>query len=234
MKKGIHKLPSTILKVILSLTFVLGIANLYAQSTALGIGVVKYSKGNVHVTLDTLDQDLKGSDLIASGSAITSGPDGKAVIRLLPDNAFIDIRPRSAFLLKRVKQKGKAIRRVKMDVGEVVLGLKKKSEPIQCENSLTQSTATTGRFACRADEKGTQIILVQDGEVVVYNRAKDITTTVRSGQKAVSDQNGIKVSDASDSELEDVGFRQNTLEVDFVNPETEEFTTLEVEYEANF
>jgi hypothetical protein len=57
---------------------------------------------------------------------------------------------------------------------------------------------------------------------------------VRSGQKAVSDINGVKVSDATDSELEQVGFRQNTLEVDFVNPQTEDFTTLEVEYETNF
>ena len=199
-----------------------------------GIGVVKYSKGNVRATVEGMEKDLVGSDLVATGEKIQSGQDGKAVVRLLPDQAFVDIRAQTVFTIKRIKVKDKRLRRVKLEVGEVVFGLKKKSEPIQCENSQTQATASTGRFACKSDEKGTAMILVQDGEVSVYNRPKDLTVVVRSGQKAVSDLNGIKVSDATDSELEQVGFRQNTVEVDFVNPETEEFTTLEVEYETNF
>jgi hypothetical protein len=78
------------------------------------------------------------------------------------------------------------------------------------------------------------VLIVQDGEVSVYNRPKDITAMVRAGQKAVSDLDGIKITDATDSELEQVGFRQNTIEVDFVNPQSEEFTTLEAEYETSF
>jgi hypothetical protein len=199
-----------------------------------GIGVVKYSKGNVRVTVDGVEKELQGSDLLSNGEKFASGQDGKAVLRMLPDQAFVEIRPKTVFTLKRVKVKDKRLRRVKMDAGEVVFGLKKKSEPMQCETTHTQATASTGKFACKSDESGTAMILVQDGEVTVYNRPKDLTAVVRSGQKAVSDLNGIKVSDATDSELEQVGFRQNTLEVDFVNPETEEFTTLEVEYETNF
>jgi len=199
-----------------------------------GIGVVKYSKGIVRATVDGIEKDLAGSDLVVSGERIQSGQDGKAMVRLLPDQAFVDIRAQTVFTLKRIKVKDKKLRRVKLEVGEVVFGLKKKSEPIQCENAQTQATAVSGRFACKSDEKGTALILVQDGEVSIYNRPKDLTVVVRSGQKAISDLNGIKVSDATDSELEQVGFRQNTIEVDFVNPETEEFTTLEVEYETNF
>jgi hypothetical protein len=199
-----------------------------------GIGVVKHTKGTVRATIAGVEGELKGADIVVTGEKVESGQDGNAVLRLLPDQAFMEVRPKTIFAIKRVKSKEQYLRRVKMELGEVVFGLKKKSEPIQCESMNTQAIAKSGRFACRTDEKGTAVILVQDGEISVYNRPKDLTIVVRSGQKAVSDANGIKVSDATDSELEQVGFRQNTMEVDFVNPETEEFTTLEVEYETNF
>jgi hypothetical protein len=206
-----------------------------SQAATPGLGVVKYAKGNLKVTqADSAQKDMVPSTLISGGSKIESGKDGKAVIRLLPDQAFMEVRPQSALTLKRVKTKDKRVRRVTLDAGEVVFGLKKKSEPVQCENIHTQATVAAGRFSCRSDEKGVGIFLVQDGEMSVYNRPKDLTAVVRSGQKAVSDLNGIKVTDATDSELEQVGFRQNTVEVDFLNPQTEEFTTLEVEYETNF
>lgn len=215
--------------------FVLGVAGT-AQAGPAPIGVVKYAKGILKMTAGNPaeQKDLQQSELVPPGARIDAGPDGKAVLRLLPDQAFMEIRPKTAFSVKRVKVKDKRVRRVTMEAGEVVFGLKKKSEPVQCENAQTQATAAAGKFSCKSDEKGVAMFLVQDGEMSVYNRPKDLTAVVRSGQKAVSDLNGIKVTDATDSELEEVGFRQNTLEVDFLNPQTEEFTTLEVEYETNF
>jgi hypothetical protein len=201
-----------------------------------GLAVVKYAKGNLKVTSGSPEaqKDLQPSELVPPGAKIEAGNDGKAVLRLLPDQAFMEIRPKTVFTIKRVKTKDKRVRRVTLDAGEVVFGLKKKSESVQCENTHTQATAAAGRFSCKSDEKGVGIFLVQDGELSIYNRPKDLTAVARSGQKAVSDLNGIKVSDATDSELEEVGFRQNTIEVDFLNPQTEDFTTLEVEYETNF
>lgn len=199
------------------------------------LGVVKSVKGDVKVTAGSNPTtDVKGSTLVYQNSRFQAGADGKSVIRLTPDNGFMEIRPNSDFVLKRVKAKDKRLRRVVLDHGEVVFGMKKKSEPVQCENAQTQATGLKGKFSCRADEKGVASFLVLDGELSIYNRPKDLTVTVRNGQKAVSDLNGIKVSDATDAELEAVGFRQNTLEVDFLNPQTEDFSTLEVEYETNF
>lgn len=212
------------------------LAALPALAAPSALGVVKTAKGDVKVTSGSpsATTDVKNATLIYQGSHFQSGADGKAIIRLLPDNAFMEIRPHSDFLLKRVKAKDKRLRRVVIDKGEVVFGMKKKSEPIQCENAQTQATGIKGKFSCKSDEKGVGSYLVSDGEMTIYNRPKDLTVTVRNGQKAVSDVNGIKVSDATDDELEAVGFRQNILEVDFVNPQTEDFSTLEVEYETNF
>lgn len=217
---------------------------LFAASNPLG--VIKSVKGDVKLAAaDSAFVPASGAMLFRQGARLETGTESKAMLRLLPDNAFLDVRPQSAFTLKRIKthlasgQKGEAagkdvrVRRLILDKAEVVVGLKKKSDPVQCANAQTLATAAAGRFSCRSDEKATATFLVQDGELSIYNRPKDITVTVRAGQKAVSDLEGIKVSDASDAELDLVGLSQNTLEVDFVNPETEDFTTLEVEYETN-
>ncbi|HLP40817.1 MAG TPA: hypothetical protein VK465_04865, partial [Fibrobacteria bacterium] len=166
----------------------------------------------------------------------------------------LDVRPGTVFTLRRAKSKDKRVRRIILDAGEVVFGLRKKSEPVLCENIHTIATAGpavpgpaqgerkssaggqggNARFSCRVDDKAAGILIVQDGEVTVYNRPKNITATARSGQKAISDLNGIRITDATDAELESVGFRQNTLEIDFLNPQTDAFTTLEVEYESTY
>lgn len=218
------------------------------------VGVIKSVKGEVKLAAkDSAAVPATGAALFLPGARIETGADGKAMLRLLPDNAFVDVRSQSAFTLKRIKThvsgsvsgpdsrpntaapaKDQRVRRLVLKKAEVVVGLKKKSDPVQCENAQTLATATAGRFSCRSDEKGTASFLVQDGELTLYNRPKDITATVRAGQKAVSDLDGIRVSDATDADLDEIGFSQNTLEVDFVNPQTEDFTTLEVEYESNF
>jgi hypothetical protein len=198
------------------------------------IAVVKYVKGGVHAADDSTGADLQGSALLRPGQKIVSVEGGKAVMRLLPDQAFMEMRPQTTFTIKKVKVSGKRMRRVVLEGGEVVLGMRKKSAPVQCETTHSLATAMSGKFSCKTDEKGSEILVVQEGEVSVYNRPKDLTTVVRRGQKAVSGLDGIRVTDASDSELDQVGFRQNTLEVDFINPSSEEFSTLEIEYETNF
>jgi hypothetical protein len=225
----------------------LALAALSALAAPNPVGVIKSAKGEVKIAeRDSLPVSATGAMLFQQGARLETGAESKAMLRLLPDNAFVDVRPQSAFTVKRVKTgsvsgakagsagKEARVRRLNLEKAEVVVGLKKKSEPVQCANAQTVATAAAGRFSCRSDEKGAATFLVQDGELSVYNRPKDITATVRAGQKAVSDLDGIKVSDATDAELDLVGFSQNTLEVDFVNPQTEDFTTLEVEYETNF
>lgn len=224
------------MKGFLALTGFLALASLPALAAPNPLGVIKTAKGDVRVSAggQAVALPVEGSALVAQGARFETGADGKATVRLLPDNAFLDIRPQSAFALKRVKAKDKRVRRLTLETAEVVVGLKKKSEPVQCENAQTVATGAAGRFSCRSDAKGTAVFLVQEGELSVYNRPKDKTVTVRSGQKAVSDMDGVRVTDATDAELDQVGFAQNSLEVDFVNPQTEDFTTLEVEYETNF
>ena len=211
------------------------LAALPAWSAPNALGVVRSSQGEVKIAAGgAVPAVAEATTLVRQGSRIETGDDGKAMLRLVPDYAFLDVRPRSAFILKRVKTQGKRVRRLSLEAAEVLVGLKKKSEPVQCETAQTVATGLTGRFSCHSDGKGAANFLVQDGELSVYNRPKEVTVIVRSGQKAISNLDGVKVTDATDAEMDQAGFSQNTLEVDFVNPQSEDFTTLEVEYETNF
>lgn len=240
----------------LTAVLAVALAGLLASAAAAApkIAVSKYVKGNVRISAgEEGGKDLQASEVIFSGARLEAGQDGKATLRLLPDNAFLEIRPKTVFKIRRTKSasgqagmagnaagktagkgQGKRLRRINLETGEVIFGLRKQSDSVQCENINTVATAGKARFSCKIDENAAGILIVQDGEVSVYNRPKNLTAMVRSGQKAVSDINGIKISDATDTELEQVGFRQNTIEVDFINPQSEEFTTLEVEYETSF
>lgn len=205
-----------------------------ALAAAPDIAVTKYAKGELRAVAEAGERMLGQSDLLKSGTRVEAGRDGKAVLRLLPDNAFLEVRPGAAFKLRRTKKDGKRLRRIQMEAGEVVFGLRKKSDPVQCENANTQALTATARFSCKVDEKAAAVFVVQDGELSITNRTKGLTAVARAGQKAVSDLDGIRISDATDEELDQVGFRQNTLEVDFLNPQSDEFNTLEIEYETSF
>jgi hypothetical protein len=87
---------------------------------AADLAVVKYSKGDMRVTIgadSAVVQDLKQSDIVASGRKIQSGDNGKAVLRFLSDQSFLEVRPKTIFHLRRVRSNDKRIRRITVDVG---------------------------------------------------------------------------------------------------------------------
>ncbi len=200
------------------------------------MAVVRQSAGEVR----SLDKDtsvaaeVKLGDVIASGRTLVTGENGLLVLRFHPDFGRIEARAKTRFLLGYSRADSAKPRRIRLDEGQLVFGIPKQSPSVQAEDTHSRLKADNARFSFASDPKIQSTIVVLDGAVEVHNRSKDITSTVRRGQKAVSDVDGLRVSDASDGELEQVGLRQNVMEVDFWNPENEEFSTLEVEYESNF
>src|SRR4051812_37528226 len=112
--------------------FLLPLCSISSTPAVARMGVVEYTIGNVQATANGgAEAALNPSDLLEPGVKIVAEQDGKAVLRLLPDQAFLEIRPNTSFTVKRVKIKEKRVRKVILDNGEVVFGLKKKSDPIQ-------------------------------------------------------------------------------------------------------
>ncbi len=218
------------------LGWVLALGLIVSLHAAPILAVTKSVKGTVRVSQAgaATQTDLKVADLLLSGSHLETGENGKVMVRFLKDESFLDIRPKTQIDLKGAKAGGTKGGKLMLKIGEVVFGMKKKSLEWQCESDNSVATASKAKYSFVYDEKAVSTIIIQEGEVKVYNRPKDANAVVRAGQKAVSDLNGIHITDASDAELEQVGFRQSALEVDFMNPQTEELSTLEIEYETDF
>ncbi len=181
----------------------------------------------------TLASGIKIGDLPPSGQTFEIPENGQLVIRFHPDYMRIEARSKTRFLLGYSSMDSTRVRTVHMEKGQMVLGVPKRSPPLQAEDASCWVRAKDARYAMNTDGAGSTVIVLE-GVVEMHNRAKDITEFVHHGQKAVSDATGLRISDAAANELAQVGLGQNILEVDFWNPSTEEFSTLEVEYENNF
>lgn len=179
-------------------------------------------------------REIKVADLVNPGTRVETGKGGKTSLRLQGDQSVVDLRENTSLRLKLVRREGKVLRKLILDRGQITLNLKRKGQGAMVENAQTVAQVKAARFAFSTNEKAVATFILLDGEMTVINHPKDQTALVRAGQKAVSDDHGIKVTDASDSELEAVGMRENNLEIDFQNPETDEVSTLEIDYETQY
>jgi len=178
--------------------------------------------------------EVKLSDMVPTGRTFTVGEAGLLVLRFHPDFARIEARALTRYRLSYARGDSTKPRRVRLEEGTLVLNVPKRSPMILAEDAHSRLKIKDARFSFSSDPKVASTIVVLDGTVEIKNNAKDVGATVRRGQKAVSDINGLRITDATDAELEQVGLKQNILELDFWNPENEEFSTLEMEYESNF
>ena len=182
----------------------------------------------------TITNDVLLGDVLNSGQTYVTGDDGQLVLRFHPDFTRIEARADTRYGLVYSRLDSAKARRIGLEEGQLILGVTKRSPPLQVDD-LHSRVRSSGncRFSFATEAKTASTVVVLDGIVEVYNRSKDTKADVRAGQKAVSDVDGLRITDATDSELGQVGLKQNVLEVDFWNPTTEEFSTLEVEYEGN-
>lgn len=176
---------------------------------------------------------VKVGDLPAQGQTFVTGRDGLLVVRFHPDFMRIEARAHTRYRLAYPSADSNQERNITLEQGLLVLGVGKRSPPLKIEDAHSTASAGASRFSFAADADASTLIVL-DGAVTVHNNASDETGTVKRRQKAVSDANGLRISDASTADLQQVGLRQSTIEIDFVNPTTEESSTLEMEYENNF
>jgi len=199
------------------------------------MAVVRQVMGGVHAfgRDTTVSTGVNVGDLPASGQTFETLENGQLVLRFHPDFMRIEARSKTRFSLSYSSTDSSRTRSVRMEKGQMVLGVTKNSPPLQSEDANCWARSKEARFAQNVDG-AVSTVIVLDGVVEVHSRSKDVTEFVHRGQKAIADLTGLKISNAEDNELAQVGLGQNILEVDFWNPSTEEFSTLEVEYENNF
>jgi hypothetical protein len=205
------------------------------SSGAEPFAVVKSVKGPVtfsHIG-DSTARDLKTSAILPSKVQIQSDPNGEAVLRLFLGEATLEIHPLSTLECKREKVEEKVRPVIRLIMGELLLDLASRdSDVLSVQSENTSISPRSARWLMTVDSGGKTVLIVIRGELIVYNRPKDATASVLAGKICQSDEDGLKITDAQESDL--LLLRQNYLEIDFIHPETQETKTLEIEYESNF
>jgi hypothetical protein len=175
---------------------------------------------------------VKAGDLPDSGDVFTTGPNASLTLRFHPDLMTLEARANARFQAGYAKTDAGGSRRVELLEGRVLAGLSRRGPGLHATDAHTRLRADSGRVSFGTEARAS-VIFVMEGEAEVRNLATGTVRTVRRGEKAVSDARGLRVSRAQAEDLADAGLGQNVLEVDFWDPVTGEFGTLEMEYEKS-
>jgi hypothetical protein len=201
----------------------------------LPFAVVKSLKGGVelmHFT-DSSTKELKLFAMIPSEVRITTGPKAELEMRLFAGDGSLEMGNSSTLELGYGEVRGKEKAVMRLAVGECVLSLSSgvaAGMSIQSENTLISPRAS--RWQMKVNSEGKTTLVVVKGEMVVYNRPKDETAMVTAGKICYSDEDGLKIIDAQEKDL--LLFKENFLEIDFINSQSGQTKTLEIEYESGF
>ncbi|MCD6025283.1 MAG: hypothetical protein K0Q91_2199 [Fibrobacteria bacterium] len=195
--------------------------------------LVKRVSGDVRMTRPgeaSAAVEVKAGDLPDSGTVFETGAKASLGLRYHPDLMTLDAPGGARLRVTRASTDSGAERLVTVSAGRVAGTVPPGGSRLRLEDAHASASARAGRLVFSTTE-GSSTLLVLEGEAVVRNRATGAAHRVRAGGKAVSDARGTVVTRAGERELAASGFAVDRLEVDFWNPATEEFRTLEVEYE---
>lgn len=196
--------------------------------------VVRHAAGDVRMvrfTENTLDMlDVKAGDLPGSGHTFVTGSDGSMTLRFHPDMMLLELPSSSQAAVKFSDADSGGARLVDVNVGRVQARVAP-GATLTLMDEHASALVRSGRVAFTTHREQATV-LVLEGEAKVLNRKTGATDVVGAGGKALAGASGTVVTRAGAQELAAAGLRQNVLEVDFWNPATEEYRTLEVEYEA--
>jgi hypothetical protein len=174
-------------------------------------------------------REAKAGDLPDSGTVFETGAKAFLGLRYHPDLMTLDA-PGGTRLQAGVSGDSGAERLVTVSAGRVAGTVPQESPGLRLEDAHASAGMRAGRFVLSTTESASTV-LVLEGEALVRNRATGAVHRVTAGRKAVSNARGTEVTRAGERELAASGFGVDRLEVDFWNPATEDFRTLEVEYE---
>jgi hypothetical protein len=175
-------------------------------------------------------REVKAGDLPDSGATFVTAPGAALELRFHPD--FMTLHAAGGSRLRVDYSPGDSAggRAVSLDAGRVTGDLSRQGPGLRLEDARTEARMREGRIAFATDARSSTV-LVLEGEARLVHRPTGAARTLTRGQKAVSGPEGIVVTRAEARELAEAGLDQNRLEVDFWDPATEDYRTLEIEYE---
>lgn len=195
--------------------------------------VVKRTKGTV--IAKTMESGLEiatgTGTLLPSATLVETAEDSHIELRLFTGEGTLILHGHSLVHLGRKRYENQVHTTAILKKGTAEIKQLPPDSSLRLESFNSLAMPKAAHLILQLGENAT-ILLVRDGEVKVHNRPRDITGVVTKGQKCISDDQGLKILDMDFGDLGE--FKQSYLEVDFIDPITEESRTLEIDYDTEF
>jgi hypothetical protein len=165
---------------------------------------------------------VRSGDVLQEGAQITTGADGRALIRFVADQSIAEIKPGSVVLLnKRVREDGTVLRRVFLQAGDAAFGVTPgKGRDLRFESATTVASVRGTQFRMKV-ESGKTRLGVSEGVVRVCHASLGNTVHVSAGGEVVVSDEGIEFTQgtaAPEADSAKVGRVAHRLAVDFQGP----------------
>ncbi|MEN9353634.1 MAG: FecR protein [Fibrobacterota bacterium] len=168
------------------------------------LAVIVRTKGEVWLGQGKTPATARSGDVIQEGAQISTGADGRALIRFMADQSIAEIKPGSVVLLnKRVREDGTVLRRVFLQAGDAAFGITPgKGRDLRFESATTVASVRGTQFGMKV-EGGKTRLGVSEGVVRVCHTSLGSTVHVSAGGEVVVSEEGIEFTQgtpAPDSE----------------------------------
>jgi len=211
------------------------------QAAPLPLALVVRSKGEVELATETGTSTATAGSVIADGTRIRTGANGRALVRFLADQSIAEIKPNTTIdFSTRAGADGNAVgRRLLVRAGEAAFGVTPgKGRDLRFETSTTVASVRGTNFYMVSSPSGQTIVGVDKGVVRVCNPVTGEWTDVHRGQQIRSGWDGISRdtsrtpgSDSASAALDSLP--ASKLEIDFRHPVTGNTRTISVLSKGN-
>lgn len=187
------------------LTLSLGLsAILSVSAVADPMAVVVRTKGSVQVGPEGKAVAAKSGDILQTGWQLSTGGDGRALIRFLADQSIAEIKPGSVIeLSKRVREDDVTLRRVFIRAGEAAFGITPgKGKDLRFESATTVASVRGTQFKMKVDGDTTRLG-VNEGVVRVCHSSIGKTVHVGAGSAVAVTESGIGLTQGSYQDVSD-------------------------------
>lgn len=154
------------------------------------VAVAYKVKNEISMQRDEQKQELKQGDLLEDGDKLISGDKSFAAIKFVDGSSIVKLFPNSVIRVS-AKKNGKLLdKRSFLESGKVFSKIKKKMGKFEIETATSVASVKGTEFIIEVGEDGTTTITTITGEVVLYNKASDTSSSVPAGQQGVSTPSG--------------------------------------------
>jgi hypothetical protein len=187
------------------LTLSLGLgAILSVSAVADPMAVVVRTKGAVQIGPEGKTAPAKSGDILQTGWQLSTGTDGRVLIRFLADQSIAEIKPGSVIeLSKRVREDDVTLRRVFIRAGEAAFGITPgKGKDLRFESATTVASVRGTQFKMKVDRDTTRLG-VSEGVVRVCHSSIGKTVHVGAGSAVAVTDGGIRLTQGSYKDASD-------------------------------